>query len=146
MERFCPMKRVSFYLPAPPSTNGLFRNVRGRGRVRTAEYNDFIAYGLSAISQQKPEPVKGYVVLSIGVERRSKRADIDNHVKALLDVIVKAGVLEDDRFVTAIAVSWLPPAEGLAHVAIYPVQHMNLYFQPSADGATGCFYTRFLTS
>jgi len=40
---------------------------------------------------------------------------------AMLDVIVKAGVIEDDRFVTAIAASWVPPVNRLNYVTIYPV-------------------------
>jgi len=131
------MKSVCFTLPTPPSTNALFRNVRGRGRVKTKTYKDFIAYGLSAIRQQHVEPVKGYVVLVIGVERKNKRADIDNHVKALLDVIVKARVLEDDRYVTALNLSWLPPADGLSHVAIYQVAPLTMAFEPADDGAYG---------
>jgi len=136
------MKTTAFTLPTPPSTNALFRNVRGRGRVKTKNYKDFIAYGLLAIRQQCVEPVRGYVVLVIGVERKNRRADLDNHVKAILDVIVKAGVLEDDRYVTALSLSWLPPADGLSHVAIYPVAPLTLAFQPADDGAYGGFFTK----
>jgi len=137
------MKQVYFTLPTPPSTNALFRNVAGRGRVKTKLYKDFIAYGLSAIRQQRVEPVKGRVVMVMGIERANMRADIDNHVKALLDVIVKAGVLEDDRYVTGFAASWLPPAEGVAHVMIAPVAPLILAFEPAGDGVYGGFTEKF---
>jgi len=134
------MKQIYFTLPTPPSSNALFRNVAGRGRVKTGFYKDFLAYGLSAIRQQRVEPVKGRVVMVMGIERVNKRSDLDNRVKALLDVIVKAGVLEDDRFITAFAASWLPPAEGLSHVMIAPVEPMGLEFRPFQDAAYGGFY------
>jgi len=134
------MSPVSFTLPTPPSTNALFKNVTGKGRVRTEEYNNFLAFGLVEIRRQRVRQVKGYVVQVIGVERMSGRADIDNRLKALLDVMVKAGVIEDDRFVTAIAVSWLPFARGETHISITPVQHMSLDFHPSQNGTCGGFY------
>jgi len=134
---------VTFSLPTPPSTNALFRNVQGRGRVKTKLYKDFLACGLSAICQQQVEPVKGRVVMVMGIERENKRADIDNRIKALLDVIVKAGVLQDDRFVTGFAAAWLPVENGLSHVAIYPAQHLSLDFHPLQDGIFGSFYNNF---
>jgi len=147
------MSGISFTLPTPPSTNALFKNIRGRGRVKTDTYKAFIACALASLLQQRVEAVKGHVVLVIGVERVSKAADIDNRLKALLDVMVKAQIIEDDRFVTALSISWLPKANkrrsgasltgiesGLAHVTIYPVQHLSLNFHPAQNGACGGFY------
>jgi len=136
------MEPVTFTLPTPPSTNALYKNVKGRGRVRTKLYDDFLSFATVSIRRQEVKPIEGRVVVVIGVERTSVLADIDNRLKALLDVIVKAGVIEDDRFVTAIAVSWLPPAKGLSHVMIYPVQHLTLDFHPSPDGASGGWFNK----
>jgi len=82
------------------------------------------------------------VVVVAGVERRSARADIDNRLKAMLDVIVKAGIIEDDRFVTAIAAAWLPPTYETTKVSIYPVQHFALDFHHSDDGASGGWFKK----
>ena len=131
---------VSFTMPTPPSANHLFRNVKGVGRVKTAQYDDFIRMGVAAIRQQKVQPISGNVVVVLGVERMSDRADIDNRLKATLDAIVKANTIEDDRFVTAIAISWLPKANGLSHISIYPVQRLDLMFQPSQNGASGGWF------
>lgn len=131
---------VSFTMPTPPSANHLFRNVKGVGRVKTAQYDDFIRMGVAAIRRQKVQPILGNVIVVLGVERMSDRADIDNRLKATLDAIVKAKTIEDDRFVTALAISWLPKANGLSHISIYPVQKMDLMFQPSQNGNSGGWF------
>lgn len=131
---------VEFHMPTPPSVNTLYKNVRGKGRVKTSEYFDFIAMGMNAIKQQNIPSVTGYVLMVIGVELASKTADIDNRLKAMLDTIVKAGVIEDDRFITAIAISKFPKANGLSWVRIYPEQELSLTFHPSPKGACGGWY------
>ena len=128
---------VHFTMPTPPSANHLFKNVKGVGRVQTSHYSDFIRMGVAAIRRQSVRRVSGRVVIVASVERMSDKADIDNRMKALLDAIVKAGIIEDDRFVTWLPINWLPPANGLSHIAIYPVQRMTLEFYPSQDGASG---------
>jgi hypothetical protein len=131
---------VAFTLPTPPSVNELYKNVKGVGRVKAGLYDDFIRRGVASIRLQGVAALPGYVVAVFGVERMSITADIDNRLKSMLDTIVKAGVIEDDRFVTAIAVSWLPRANGLAHIRLFPVQQMDLTFHPSQNGSTGGWY------
>lgn len=131
---------VSFTMPTPPSVNQVFRNVRGRGRVKTSAYIDWRAYAVTSIRLQHVRLVTGRVVVVFGVERASLTSDIDNRVKAMLDAMVEAGVIDDDKFVTAFAVAWLPSANGLAHVQVLPVQRLELQFLPSKDGATGGWY------
>ena len=131
---------ISFTMPVPPSVNGIFRNARGRGRVKTKDYIDWRAYAATSIRLQRVGRVRGHVVVVFGVERASLTADIDNRVKAMLDAMVDAGVIDDDRFVTALAVAWLPAANGLAHVQVLPAERLELQFLPSKDGATGGWY------
>jgi len=132
---------ASFTMPTPPSANALFRNLPKGGRVKTPRYKDFIMQGMSAIHAQRVKPMRGYVVMVVGVERMSGRADIDNRLKALLDTIVMAKIIEDDRFVTAIAVSWLPKANGLSHISIFPVgRPFSLTFHPSQQGDSGGWF------
>lgn len=132
---------VSFTMPTPPSTNHLFRNVKGVGRVKASHYEEFIRLGVAAIRRQNIQPVAGRVVMVIGVERMSDRADIDNRLKAMLDAIVAAGTIADDNLITALAIAWLPKANGLSHVSIYPVGTLYLTFHPSHNGASGGWFS-----
>lgn len=131
---------VSFTIPTPPSVNSVFKNVPGKGRVKTGLYDDFVRRGMAAIQRQKAASITGPVIAIFGVERMSLSADIDNRLKAMIDTIVKAGVIDDDRFVTAIAVSWLPMANGLSHVRLLPVGALTLQFHPSNNGSTGGWF------
>ena len=128
---------VTFTLPSPPSTNALFRNVPGKGRVKTAAYSDWVMQAHVALRSQRVGKVSGRVIVLVGIERHSGQADIDNRLKATLDVLVKAGIVEDDRFISFAPAFWMPAANHLAHVAIYPCQRMTLTFHPSHDGASG---------
>lgn len=133
---------VHFTMPTPPSVNALFRNVKGRGRVKTEAYFDFIQMGITAIRNQQVPALSGPVIMVYGIERIARNAleaDISNRLKAIEDTIVKAGVIEDDRFVTGIAISWLPRANGLAHVSIMPVAQADFRFHPSPDGSCGAW-------
>ena len=138
-----PSPVASFTLPTPPSVNALYKNVPGKGRVKAGLYDDFIRRGVASIRAQKVPGLIGRVVILFAVERMSKMtcADIDNRLKAMLDTMVVAGVIEDDQFVTAIFVTWAPPANGLAHVQVFRAgQPITVTFHPSPDGASGGFY------
>ena len=132
-----PYPAASFTIPAPPSTNALFKNVPGKGRVRTTHYLDWQASALAALRMQRVKNVDGPCFVVLGVERHSLQADIDNTAKATFDLIVKGGVLSDDSLITGCALVWLPRANGLAHVQIFPCQRLTLAFHPSHDGASG---------
>lgn len=110
-------------LPAPPSVNKMYRNVPGRGRVRSAEYVDWAAMAGWKLRAQHPSTIAGNVIVVIGVEREARMmgADIDNRIKALLDLLVEHGVIEDDKRVAAVAAAWNPAKSGLARIAIAPV-------------------------
>jgi len=131
---------VTFTMPVPPSVNQMFRNVRGKGRVKTEAYEQWRAAARTSLRLQSLQPVMGRVVVIFGVERGSLAADIDNRIKAMLDAIVTAGVIEDDNRVTAFAAAWLPQANGLAHVQIIPSAEVGIEFHPSKDGATGGWF------
>ena len=133
---------VSFTIPMPPSVNHLYKNVKGVGRVKTKAYDDFTMMAVAAIRRQSVPRIEGRIVAIWGVERRSDQADVSNRLKAAEDSLVKAGIIEDDRFITAHFITWSPPANGLAHIQLLPVQRLTLDFYPSHNGASGAVILR----
>ena len=131
---------ITFTMPVPPSVNQMFRNVRGKGRVKTGHYEQWRGHARTSLRLQNIQPISGRVLVLFGVERQSEIADIDNRIKAMLDAIVAAKIIGDDNQVTAFAAAWLPPANGLAHVQIFPVDRIGIEFHPSTDGATGGWF------
>lgn len=131
---------ITFTMPIPPSVNQMFRNVRGKGRVKTGHYEAWRGHAATSLRLQHIAPIGGNVVVLFGVERQSAIADIDNRIKAMLDAIVAAKIIGDDNQVTAFAAAWLPPANGLAHVQIFPAERLGIEFHPSTDRATGGWF------
>lgn len=85
-------------LPTPPSVNAMFRNVAGVGRVKTTAYKQWTrTAGWQVVAQKAPE-FAGPVAVLIEADLPRNR-DIDNAIKAVLDLLVSVNVLSDDRLV-----------------------------------------------
>lgn len=127
-------------LPCPPSVNEMFRNVRGRGRVKTRAYIDWRGHAGWVVTSQRPERIGGHVLIMMSIERGSSSADIDNRVKAIFDLLVEHDVIDDDRFVVGFAIAWAPPANKMARVLIIPATSITAEFHLAADGAHGGWF------
>ena len=90
--RIVPSVEIRF--PLPPSTNSLFANVVGRGRVKTTKYRAWRQQAVLLIDVQRPGRMAGPCDVVIYLPPFS--GDIDNRVKPCLDAAVEAGVLADD--------------------------------------------------
>lgn len=90
-------------LPLPPSTNAIWR--RGKhGGVYLAPavraFRDEVAWSIRAAGVKRFE---GAIRIVATFHPADKRVfDVDNRIKSLLDALVYADLLEDDRFVTDI--------------------------------------------
>ncbi len=93
-------------LRLPPSANNLFANVPGKGRVKTQRYRAWITAAGWELKIQRPAPIAGPVSISIGLKRSSALADLDGKIKALLDLLVRHSLIEDDRMVEEIHIRW----------------------------------------
>lgn len=92
------MAVIRFEIDVPPSTNNLYANVRGKGRVKSRAYSDWLATaGLEAKTQTWGRRLNASWKLSITAHVRTTR-DISNLIKPIEDLIVKLGLAPDDRF------------------------------------------------
>lgn len=89
----------------PPSTNALYANKKN-GRFKTKAYQAWLDEMGWEINIQRPEHISGRVDLDIQVQRLSARSDVSNRAKALEDLLVKMGIIEDDRNVHRVSVAW----------------------------------------
>lgn len=99
--------------PLPPSLNNMFVNVRGRGRIKSDRYRTWINAAGWDVKIAKAKPMHGPVRVSILLNRPSKRSDLDNLTKPILDLLVTHGVLLDDSQVMALSTEWSDAVEGV---------------------------------
>lgn len=117
-------------LPLPPSSNNLYANARGRGRVKAGPYKAWLYTAGWGLKLRRAAPVRGWYALFVRVPLKM-RGDNHNRFKALGDLLVQHGLVDDDRFefethmIRDAAVS-----AGRCIVRVFPVS-------PAPDGG-GC--------
>lgn len=93
---------VVLHVPTPPSTNTLFVNVNGsvggHSRAKGKKYRAWSVEAAWLIRIKSPPRFESPVRVLIEVDLPRQR-DIDNAIKATLDVLKTAGVLADDNLV-----------------------------------------------
>jgi len=95
MEAEAPEARI--LLPWPPSANNMFVNVRGRGRVKSADYTKWRDDAGWLLKSQRPHKFTAPVLVTIELCSPNKRPfDIDNRNKGILDLLVEHQVIPDD--------------------------------------------------
>lgn len=93
-----PCWRFPVTIPLPPSTNNLFVNVRGKGRVSSKAYLAWQEVAIPILAgMPKPPTLPVVVVISI-TSGTGGYFDIANFEKAITDSMVKAGCIPDDSF------------------------------------------------
>ncbi|MEK6591517.1 MAG: RusA family crossover junction endodeoxyribonuclease [Pseudomonadota bacterium] len=106
-------RRAAFFtLPMPPSANNMFINT-GRGRARSEAYNAWINEAGWELRRQRVPKLKGRVRVNIRLERPSVgKADVDNRIKPVLDLLQTMGVLTDDSLVWDVRAVWAAQNSG----------------------------------
>lgn len=114
---------IELTLPGlPPSTNNLFANIPGRGRVKTSAYTRWLNQcGLILRAQCKTRMAERCDI-TIALEDCHPLADASNYLKATEDLLVKLGILEDDnaKYVRSISGVWAD-IEG-TRITLFPCQ------------------------
>ena len=105
-------------ISVPPSLNNAYRNIPGKGRVKSADYASWMRDAVQILTLLVPDRnrVPGPVSVSIVLPEKMP-GDIDNRVKPILDALVKSGRIDDDRNVHEIYVRRLT-AFDLARVTV----------------------------
>lgn len=90
------MTHVLMLSDPPPSVNAMYRNVSGRGRVRTKAYKAWAKVAWAELQQQALPKFSGQVSVTIQLPQKM-RGDVDNRAKATLDLLQACGVVANDR-------------------------------------------------
>lgn len=120
------MKTVIRLDSVPPTTNSLYANVAGRGRIKTDRYRvwrNAAGWELKRYHNQRwTEPV--FLTIAIGGLRRN--ADISNRIKALEDLLVEHGIIQGDTIehVRGVNVYVAPDGFKGIEIAITPADGM----------------------
>lgn len=91
---------------APPSLNNDTVNVRGRGRVkikRKAKWSQMAGWELIEQGRCKIDGPFGF---AMRVNPASTRADLDNLVKPVVDLLVQIYFVDDDRHLASLQACW----------------------------------------
>lgn len=115
-----PRKFIGTYIltSAPPSLNNAFVNV-GRGRKKSAAYKAWLRGAGWELKAQGVMPGKVPVVsgpygLDITLGRALTRADVDNLIKPISDLLVKMGATDDDRRMDEVSIRF----SDVPHVSV----------------------------
>lgn len=92
----------------PPSVNHIYRNVAGKGRVKSNRYRTWFNAVSWDVKTQRPQKVSGDVAISIICRKPNDtvRRDIDNCIKAVLDMLVANQLIDDDSKVAKVSAEW----------------------------------------
>lgn len=105
-------REVSVDLPMPPSIWKLYRG-NGARKSKTKEYRAWITEAGWMLVQQrniggKFKRFAGDVEVTIRAYRESNKGrDLDNILKAILDLLTSTGTIADDKHVVAIDARWM---------------------------------------
>lgn len=92
----------------PPSLNNIFFNVKRKGRIKTPLYTAWLVKCHDELRKQSGWHVPGKTRIRMTYSRAQTKADLDNLQKPVLDLLVQAGRIADDRNVVEIRASFGP--------------------------------------
>lgn len=109
-----PAARIELDIPRPPSVNSLYANLPGKGRRKTDRYRTWLSAAGWSVQAQRPGHIAGPYDLTVLVQPKSwgRQPDISNLVKAAEDLLVKHGVIDDDRHARSASVRWDESVSG----------------------------------
>lgn len=108
-----------YIVSTPPSVNSLYVNLKKGGRRKSDAYVNWISGNLKALIAQRAKPILSRAKVAITLPKTT-RGDCDNRIKACLDLLVRAGILQDDRKAHLASVSASFGDDELCRVSVEP--------------------------
>ena len=99
-------KRICVEIPTPPGLNNAYENTGGNGRRKSAKLRKFYAEATAALANYGKRLDAETYRATILVTRESKLSDIDGRGKFALDLLVKCGIIPDDRHCEKVTIEW----------------------------------------
>lgn len=96
---------------APPSLNNIFVNGR-KGRFKSADYKAWQTRACLHLRRQSGWHVPGAIRIRVAFNERDTRADLDNLIKPILDLLMAAGRISDDRNVRKLEAEFTTGIKG----------------------------------
>lgn len=120
------IRTLALDIPIAPPLNGLYRNVFGKGRVKTVGYKRWIESCGSHFWRQKPAGGFPYfdgpfdIMILVPLKMRG---DVDGRAKAVLDTLKKPwSIIADDSLAMSCAINRNPDiAPGMCRVILRDV-------------------------
>lgn len=101
------VEKLTIELPTPPGLNNAYLNAGGgHARIKSPKANAFYAEATAALATLGQRFEADTYRAQILVTRDHPRADIDGRAKLILDVLVKCGIIPDDRFCDKLEIEW----------------------------------------
>lgn len=113
---------VRIELPFPPTVNNLNINRKSGGRVKAPAYRAWLAEASVAIKDSHRQGIGPYS-LSICLRRPDRRRrDLGNLEKAVSDLLVQHGVIQDDCLAERITLQWDSGLQAECVVLVQPYE------------------------
>jgi crossover junction endodeoxyribonuclease RusA len=114
---------IELTLPWPPTVNTYWRNFNGRTIIsaKGREYRKAVAD--QVLIQRAAKHIDYAMKVTIAAYRPDRRRrDLDNLLKALLDGMANAGVMQDDAVIADLRIYWADEIGGMVKVTIEGIE------------------------
>lgn len=120
-------KHIVAELPFPPSVNSLYNGgMRSKRRFISSKYQDWIDVAGQRLAKQRVGKINGLTFVTYGFQRPDKRRrDVQNYLKAVTDLLVKRGIIEDDSLIQGEYAYWINEPGDSVLVNIYQSVNEN---------------------
>ncbi len=110
-------------LPYPPTANNLFPTGKGGKRFISPEYKVWKQAAGLMLNAQRPRPIPGAISALYEFRKPdNRRRDVTNCEKAVSDLLVTHGVIEDDCLIEDITLRWVYGTPWEARVTVTGIE------------------------